>query len=89
MKHLTLIIRGKVQGVFFRASTKEKAQALGITGTVRNQPDGCVLVEAEGSEEQLEQFVQWCHRGPAHARVDEVIINEGEPQKFAGFKVIH
>ena len=62
-KRAHLIIYGKVQGVFFRASTKDKAIELGLKGFVRNQPDGTVEVIAEGSEKQLQELVAWCHEG--------------------------
>jgi acylphosphatase len=87
MKHVAVSISGKVQGVFFRASTMEKAHELGITGFVRNERDGSVYIEAEGSEEQLEQFVAWCHRGPAHAAVEKVIVTDGNMRDFKSFDV--
>lgn len=88
MKHLNINIRGKVQGVFFRASTQEKADELGLTGFVRNESDGSVYVEAEGSEESLKLFAEWCHHGPRFARVEEVMITEGEVKNFHQFVVL-
>jgi acylphosphatase len=64
MTDLNIKIFGQVQGVFFRGSAKQKAQDLGITGFVRNVL-GAVYIEAEGSEEALEQFLGWCRHGPA------------------------
>ena len=79
---------GKVQGVFFRALTKEKADELGITGFVRNEPDGCVYIEAEADEKILQQFMDWCRQGPSRARVEKMEVSEGEGKAFARFEVI-
>ena len=65
-------IAGRVQGVWFRAATAEKAEALGIDGWVRNLPDGRVEVLAGGEDEALEAFREWLHEGPPAARVDRV-----------------
>ncbi len=73
-----LRIHGRVQGVFFRASTMDKAKELGLTGWVRNNPDGSVEVIAEGSRERVETLVAWSHEGPRHAVVNRVEI-EWEP----------
>jgi acylphosphatase len=66
------VIRGKVQGVFFRASTVEKAASLNIKGYVKNRNDNSVELDAEGNKEQLEQLLQWCHEGPPAASVESV-----------------
>jgi acylphosphatase len=87
MKHLSILVQGKVQGVFFRASTKERAEELGLTGTVRNLPDGNVHIEVEGSEEALQEFVIWCHEGPRHARVDTVEVQESDPRNLTSFQI--
>ncbi len=78
---------GKVQGVFFRASTKEKAEALGIKGTVRNNADGSVAIEAEGEDEQLGQFLSWCRSGPKLARVDRCDVKEDTLKHYKDFSV--
>jgi acylphosphatase len=75
-KHIEARIHGKVQGVFFRASTQEKAQKLGLSGYVQNEPDGTVYLEAEGRPEMLEKLVSWLHKGPEHARVEKVEVKE-------------
>jgi acylphosphatase len=67
-----LIIEGRVQGVWFRESTRRQALSLGVTGWVRNLPNGAVEAVAEGPEEAIQKFVAWCHRGPTAARVDRV-----------------
>jgi acylphosphatase len=71
-ERLHLRIRGRVQGVAFRASAREEAQALGLTGWVRNEADGSVEALAEGPREALDGFHAWCRRGPPSARVTEV-----------------
>jgi len=78
MRRLHMIIHGRVQGVFFRASTEEKARALGLTGWVSNLRDGTVEVMAEGSEEKLRALLHWCHQGPDHAHVAKVDEEWGE-----------
>lgn len=60
MHRVRLRIKGRVQGVFFRASAKESAMNLGITGWVKNQPDGTVETVAEGEQEALDRFIEWC-----------------------------
>jgi acylphosphatase len=67
-----LLLSGRVQGVAFRASTVDEALALGVSGWVRNLPDGRVEVEAEGERAAVEGLVAWCRRGPPAARVDGV-----------------
>ncbi len=76
LKHFNITVVGKVQGVFFRASTVETAKQLGLTGFVRNLLDGNVYIEAEGDEKQLEEFVKWCHQGSTRAVVSKVDISE-------------
>ena len=66
------IVQGRVQGVFFRASTAEQARALGLNGSATNLPDGRVRVLAEGPPQALDRLEAWLHEGPEHARVDSV-----------------
>lgn len=87
MKNYKLRVRGKVQGVWYRASTKRKADELGLCGFVRNEPDGSVYVEAEGEESLLQALAEWCRRGPELARVEKVEIEEGEVQGYSGFEL--
>lgn len=87
MHHVTLKISGLVQGVCFRSNAERKAHELGIKGFVRNEPDGSVLVEAEGKEEKLAHFVTWCHQGPRAAQVDNVTITEGQIQGYTDFEI--
>ena len=86
-KHITIRVHGRVQGVFFRASTQEKAQELGLAGFVQNQPDGTVYLEAEGDTEALKKLEQWVRQGPRHARVEKVEVKEKEElEGFEGFE---
>ncbi len=86
MERVHIIVRGMVQGVFFRANTIREAQALGIRGFVRNLPDGSVEAVAEGPKKTLEEFVTWCQRGPDMARVDRVEVSWESPRgEFAAF----
>jgi acylphosphatase len=86
-KHFIIKISGVVQGVYFRASTREKADALHVTGFVRNEPNGSVYIEAEGEESNLDAFVQWCHRGPAHAVVGKCEVQSEAVKGFGSFTI--
>lgn len=78
---------GRVQGVFFRAETRRTADALGLAGFVRNEPDGSVLVEAQGAPEELDRLEAWLHEGPPHARVERVEAQPIEEGPGAGFEI--
>lgn len=78
-------VSGKVQGVWYRASTKEQAVKLGITGWARNLADGRVEVFACGEEKQLEQLFSWLKQGPEHAQVDECLRENVSWQEYDGF----
>ena len=88
MPTISIKVIGKVQGVWFRAGTRNRARELGVTGTVSNQPDGSVFIEAKGNEEQLKQLINWCKTGTPHARVDELKINDSTDQSFEEFKIL-
>ena len=79
-------VKGRVQGVFFRASTRRVAESLGITGHAINLPDGTVEVFACGESSALDQLGEWLHDGPAHARVDDVIARDVETVAPSGFR---
>lgn len=87
LKHVNITIRGKVQGVYYRANAKQMADLLGIKGFVRNQADGSVYIEAEADEGQLIKLVQWCHHGPAKAQVETVSVTDGTVQGFTSFEI--
>jgi len=87
-KHVQVKISGQVQGVFFRANTQKIAQSLGLKGFVKNEPDGGILIIAEGEQEKLEELVKWCHQGPSRAMVEKIDISWQEPkQKFKNFEI--
>lgn len=86
--NLKIKVIGRVQGVFFRASTKEKALELDLEGFVRNEPDGSVYVEAQG--ERVNELLDWIKAGgPRMAHVDQTIVEESEPGNYKGFEVRH
>lgn len=88
-KRARLRITGLVQGVYYRASAREQAQRLGLTGWVRNTGEDAVLLEAQGASDRLEALVAWCWKGPPAARVDDVEVSWIEPHEHdAGF-VVH
>lgn len=74
-----MLVRGRVQGVWFRASTAERAAALGLRGHAENLPDGSVLVQMAGAAADVEALIAWLHRGPPLARVDAVEVEAIEP----------
>lgn len=86
-KHLNIKIYGKVQGVFFRAAAQERAENLGINGFARNESDGSVYIEAEGSEENINKFLEWCRKGPLLAKVEKVEISENNLKNFSSFEI--
>ena len=79
---------GKVQGVYFRASTKNEASDLGLHGWVRNETDGSVLIQVTGETEQIDRFIAWCRKGPLLARVDEVQLSDSTVHHNSGFSII-
>lgn len=88
MPTVHLIIRGKVQGVYFRASAKDVADEIGVTGTVKNTAEGDVEIVATGSDDQLQKFIEWCKLGPKRAIVTNVQIMNVEEKNFKNFEVI-
>lgn len=86
--NVRLVISGRVQGVFFRQSAKNEAEKLGITGWIRNNPDGTVEIEAQGDHVQLEEFIKWCKKGPQFANVNNLDVEWRKKQKnFEDFKI--
>lgn len=88
VKHLRIRIHGRVQGVFYRQSTLEEAQNLGLTGTVQNLPDSSVEIHAEGDEDKLNELLEWCQEGPTQADVDKIEHTEQEPRNYTDFQII-
>ncbi len=88
MKHLNISIRGKVQGVFFRLTTKAVADQVGVRGFVVNLKDGSVYIEAEGDDFALDSMLEFCQEGPEGAIVESVEVKEGELKSFSNFEVV-
>lgn len=82
-----VVISGHVQGVFFRDSARREAHRLGVTGWVRNRPDGRVEAWFEGPADAVAQLVRWCGHGPRHASVEDVQVSEAEPRGLGRFQV--
>lgn len=81
-------VHGMVQGVGFRFHCLREAQRLGVSGWVRNEPDGTVAALFEGALHDVEQLVDWCHQGPPHARVEQVEVLEASPAGRRSFDVL-
>lgn len=83
-----VFVSGRVQGVFFRQKTKQQAESFGVTGWVRNLPDGRVEAVFEGEEEAVKALVEYCHHGPSYARVTNVdVVWEPYRGEFSDFKM--
>lgn len=80
-------VTGRVQGVGFRWSASYEARRLGISGYVKNLPDGSVFIEAEGNQEQLNDFLLWCNRGPGIGLVRDVTVESMPPVNYADFRI--
>ena len=88
IKTMHLVVSGKVQGVFFRASCVDAARKSGISGWVRNMPDGRVEIIASGTHTHIDEFVKWCGHGPSGARVDDLQVEEKAFQSFENFTIL-
>ena len=88
-KRVQLIVRGRVTGVYFRASSQREAKRLGITGWVKNRNDGSIELMAEGDEDTIKEIIAWAHHGPSAARVDGVDVRwRGYTGEFADFRIV-
>jgi len=87
MKHVTILVRGKVQGVFYRHSAKQAADSFGVSGSASNESDGSVRIEAEGDESAVESLIAWCHVGPPSATVSSVDVRDGKITGMEGFSI--
>ena len=86
--NVNVLISGRVQGVWFRSSTKQKAEQLGVTGWVRNTKDGRVEAIFEGEENSVKSLIEWCHHGPPLAKIEKVEVNNQSPTNgFDGFSI--
>ena len=87
MRTQRLLIHGRVQGVWFRESMCREAERLGVTGWVRNTPDGAVEAVVQGPDEAVDALISWAHAGPPQARVDRIEIELSETHgPFSGFE---
>jgi acylphosphatase len=80
-----IVVRGRVQGVFFRAETRDRARSLGLSGWVRNVPDGSVEAVFEGGRDRIESILEWCRSGPGFAEVEDMDVAWEEPRGEQGF----
>ncbi len=88
VKRTLLVIKGRVQGVFFRATTQDEAVRLGLTGWVKNLWNGDVEALFEGEEETVKEMIAWCYQGPSYARVDKVEVKwEEATGEFQSFQI--
>jgi acylphosphatase len=88
-KRVQLIVRGRVTGVFFRAATQREARRLGITGWVKNRPDGNIEIVAEAEEDAIREMVSWAQHGPSAARVDDVDVRwRSYTGEFSDFRIV-
>jgi acylphosphatase len=84
---MNILVKGKVQGVFFRAYTKQKAEELGLRGFVKNNMDGSVYIETEGEENVLREFISWCRKGSPRSKVESVESTTSALVNFSSFKI--
>ncbi len=87
MKQVRIQVTGKVQGVWFRVHTRDQAKALGLTGWVKNEPNGSVSIVACGPDSQIQLLIEWAHRGAPLSRVDQVIATDEQPESFDHFDI--
>ncbi len=87
MKRCKIKIEGIVQGVGFRFSARKAAMGIGVSGFVKNMPDGSVYAEAEAEEKKINEFISWCKKGPPAARVEKIIVTEMEVKHSEGFYI--
>ena len=88
-KRVQIIVRGRVTGAFFRAATQREARRLGISGWVRNRPDGSVELLAEGEEDSIKEIISWAQHGPSAARVDDVDVRwRSYTGEFSEFRIV-
>ncbi len=83
-----MIVRGRVQGVGYRANCARFAESIGVAGTVRNLPDGSVEVVAEGPPDVIDELITWCRRGPTWAKVSSVDVTDAPAEGLASFRIV-
>jgi acylphosphatase len=82
-----VFVSGTVQGVYYRATTRDTARERGVDGWVKNLDDGRVEAVFEGDEDAVEGMVEWCHTGSPQARVDDVAVEYEPPEGLDGFEI--
>ena len=87
LRRTRALVSGRVQGVLFRDSTREKAEALGLSGWVRNLSDDRVEALFEGPEDRVAEMISWCEEGPPNAEVQNVSVEQEDPEGLKGFEV--
>lgn len=87
IRNYKIIVKGKVQGVGYRFNAQAMAHKLNLTGFVRNMHDGTVLIQAEGGEENVNKFIEWCYVGPRYSEVTEVNAQETDPAGYQTFEI--
>ena len=87
MKAIQARVTGRVQGVSFRWYAQEQARSLGVSGWVRNEPDGSVLLHAEGDDQAVDSLVEWCRQGPSMAKVSNVAVREDTASGATSFEI--
>ena len=87
LRRTRALVSGRVQGVLFRDSTREKAEALGLSGWVRNLSDDRVEAVFEGPEDRVAEMISWCEEGPPNAEVQNVSVEQEDPEGLKGFEV--
>lgn len=87
MKAIRVVVTGRVQGVGFRWSTRRAAERIGVTGWVRNRPDGAVEAHVEGPEARVDTMLSWLAQGPDDATVRNVEVEGAEPEELSGFGI--
>jgi acylphosphatase len=87
MTRKRVVVSGRVQGVFFRDTTRRRAESAGVAGWVSNRPDGAVEAVFEGDESAVDQLVDFCRRGPGRAEVSSIDVIDEQPEGLTGFLV--
>lgn len=87
MTRRRIVVTGRVQGVWFRESTRQAAERHGVAGWARNRPDGSVEIVVEGLEQAVEALVRYCSTGPRDARVEKIQVTPEQPEGLVGFVV--
>lgn len=88
MATVHLMIKGIVQGVYYRASARDEAEKLGLTGWIKNTPEGNVEVVVTGSQDDINRYITWCWQGPSRAKVESVETKVLQEEQFDGFQII-